>query len=707
MDYINFQQQFNIKLNYQQEVAIQTINGPILLLAVPGSGKTTVLVARLGYMLYCCGIQPSEILIMTYTKAATKDMRGRFASIFGNKFANELEFRTINGVSARIIQYYERSKNRTAFQLVGENTLDPMIGDIYRRVTSNFAVESDIKAVKTLITYVKNMCLTELEIEDLDFDEFDFSPIYKEYRRILLDHHWMDYDDQMIYAYQILRQYPDIRHHFQTYYHYLCVDEAQDTSKIQHLLIQLLAQGHKNLFMVGDEDQSIYGFRAAYPAGLLEFELVYPGASVLLMEKNYRSTKQIVMQADRIIKKNRNRHPKRILPSRGDGKPIEQLIVHDRNAQYSYLANIAQHCHHETAVLYRDNDSALPIIDILNRKGIPYRCRQIESSFFHHYIVRDITDIMRFAFDQTDGECFQRIYYKFCAGFSKAAATAALLNYRKTHGSLLQSLQEIDSLSQWSRTQAKDLQIQLDHLRNESAEEAIKRIMYAMGYANYLKERNADQNKVGILLSIASNENTSEQFLLRLNELCEIVKHGSTDADCNFILSTIHSSKGLEYDRVILLDVLDGILPRAVMSTEKMMSQDDLEALEEERRLFYVAITRAKEELSLFRYTKKVLTSSFADELFPPKPEQTVISISGQSKPKQLSNYSPEKDVTAIAKDYIVQRRVVHKSFGPGTIENKNGTIITVHFDNETIKKFDLISCLKKGYFSCTNPNGS
>lgn len=697
MDYKEFQQQFNINLNAQQEAAIQTVNGPILLLAVPGSGKTTVLVARLGYMLYCCGIHACKILTMTYTKAATKDMQSRFSSVFGDKFVNALEFRTINGVSARIIQYYERAKNRTAFQLVSEKTLDPLIGDIYRRVTSNFAVERDIKAVKTLLTYVKNMCFSEAEMEDLDFDDFDFPAIYREYRRILRENGWMDYNDQMLYAYQILRQYPDIRHHFQTSYHYLCVDEAQDTSKIQHLLIQLLAQGHKNLFMVGDEDQSIYGFRAAYPAGLLEFETVYSGASVLFMEKNYRSTKQIIMQADRIIKKNKNRHPKRMLPHRGDGKPIEQLIVYDRNAQYSYLSKVAENCHQETAVLYRDNDSALPIIDMLSRKGIPYRCRQIESSFFNHYIVRDITDIMRFASDQTDGERFLRIYYKFSAGFSKAAATAAVENYPKFQGSLLQSLQEIDGLSQWSRTQAKDLQTQLDALSNESPEQAIKRILYSMGYGNYLKERNADQNKLGILLSLAANETSSDQFIARLNTLCDLVKNGSTDADCNFILSTIHSSKGLEYDRVILLDVLDGILPRVAISNEKTMSPDDLDLLEAERRLFYVAITRAKEELSLFRYTKKMLVSSFADELFPPKPQQAVISNSGHPELKQLSRYSPQKDVSTVAKDYSVQRRVVHKSFGPGTIENKNGTIITIHFDNQTSKKFDLISCLKQG----------
>ena len=421
MTYSQLKAQYGITLNPQQEAAVQAVDGPVLLLAVPGSGKTTVLVTRLGYMVLCRGIPPERILTMTYTVAATADMRGRCAAIFGQALAEALEFRTINGVSSRIIQYYERSMGRKAFDLVtDERELTALVGELCRNLTGEFATESTVKSIRTWITYIKNMQLPEEEIDKLRADDIKIGPVYRAYCQALRQRRKMDYDDQMVYAWQILKQYPEILAYFQKKYPYLCVDEAQDTSKIQHQIIRLLSSG--NLFMVGDEDQSIYGFRAAYPEALLEFDKVHPGAKILLLEQNYRSTAPSVEAANRFIQGNRSRRPKHMIAARGAGPEIRALDVKDRRAQYACLEKMAQNCQVETAVLYRNNDSALPLIDRMSRAGIGYRCRQFDSTFFSHRVVRDITDIIRFAYRPDDGELFLRIYYKLGAGITRSAA---------------------------------------------------------------------------------------------------------------------------------------------------------------------------------------------------------------------------------------------------------------------------------------------
>ena len=383
-------------LNQQQAAAVQAADGPVLLLAVPGSGKTTVLIHRLGYLMDCRGIPPERILTVTYTVAATRDMRARFARTFGEDRASRLEFRTINGLSARIIQYYERAMGRRAFQLVtDEGTLSSLVGELFRACTGTFATESTIKGLRTAITYGKNRQMSREEMEALSTGELPVAQVYQAYCRVLRQRGWMDYDDQMVYAAQILRRHGEILAYFQEKYTHLCVDEAQDTSRIQHTILRLLAGRRRNLFLVGDEDQSIYGFRAAEPGALLRFERDYPGGRVLFLEKNYRSTQTIVTAADGFIRQNHNRRDKHMTAARGPGPALEELWVYDRAAQYAYLARLARDCPQETAVLYRNNESALPVLDLLDRQGIACRCRQMDGTFFTHRVVRDMRSTRR------------------------------------------------------------------------------------------------------------------------------------------------------------------------------------------------------------------------------------------------------------------------------------------------------------------------
>lgn len=687
MDYRGFAEKYALKLNRQQEEAVRSVEGNVLLLAVPGSGKTTVLVARLGYALYCLGVAPENILTMTYTVAAAADMRKRFVSLFGEELSGRLAFRTINGVCARIIRQYEQSRGTTAFELLSdESRIAAMLGDICRGVLNEYPADSDIKAIRTKITYVKNMCLKPEEIEALNQEIKGFPSIYRAYVDTMKRQRLMDYDDQLVYAYNILRRCPDILHSLQSRYRYICVDEAQDTSKIQHMIIELLAGPEGNLFMVGDEDQSIYGFRAAYPRALADFSRRRKNARVLLMEQNYRSTRQIVRAADRFIQQNSDRHPKHMTAVRGDGAEVKELTVSSRAGQYAYLLKTAKDCGRETAVLFRDNECALPLIDLLDRSRIPYRCRQMDTSFFTSPVVRDITDIIRFALDQTDGQLFMNLYYKLNARLSKQEAQEAVRRCPESM-SVLEYLAEDFPLSGFKRKQCRALLTHMNNMLTENAGSAVYRIVKYMGYGAYLKQREMGEGKAEILQALGNQEPSPARLLDRLEELSGIIRsHESNDS--RFILSTIHSSKGLEYDRVFLMDTIDGILP-------SQAADEDRALMEEERRLFYVGMTRAKNELNIFTFRQAELSSAFSAALFPGKEEKPAAPKGGGAP--SIRPPSAGSSLHWAAKDYFPGVRVCHRQFGKGQVITRNEDILTVRFEQGESRKLSLSVCLKAG----------
>ena len=661
MTWTEFTSRFPIQLNQQQESAVQSVEGPVLLLAVPGSGKTTVLVTRLGYMIFCKGIAPERILTVTYTVAATKDMAARFARCFGAEMAERLEFRTINGICARVIQYCSWKSGRTAFSLLtDEKRIAAMLSGIYQRIEHSYPTESDLQNVRTLITFIKNRMLGEEEIRALEKDaEIQLLRIYKAYNAELREHQLMDYDDQMVYAYTMLQRFPWLREHFQQQYPYICVDEAQDTSKIQHAIIALLASRTENLFMVGDEDQSIYGFRAAYPDALLEFEQHHPGARVLLMEENFRSDASIVRAADRFIQKNTLRHEKHMQPARPKQREIREIPLANRKAQYSYLLKVAEDCtaayaadpkrravaaggaqdtaeataetafadtrrpQIQIAVLYRDHECALPLIDRLERNGVPYKMRNADIGFFTNRVVLDICNIIRLAENPLNTELFMQLYYKLGTYLRKQDAQS-IADISQLEGlSVWDVALKHGGLNAYTKGKVRAIQTHMRNMLKESAGRAVHRIVEYMGYREYMERSEIKDTKLDILRILADQEDSPRHLVDRLEKLRQVLKEKSSDRDCPFILSTIHASKGLEYDSVYLLDVIDGVLPAQIPKDLKKAEKTELEAYEEERRLFYVGITRAKDQLYVF--TMKTQHSSFCDELFQRTPKKSSV----------------------------------------------------------------------------------
>ena len=611
--YLRFKEKYNINLNKQQERTIQSVDGAVLLLAVPGSGKTTVLVDRLGYMVCEKGIDPSRILSITFNKSAAEEMKSRFINVFGSEYGNRIDFRTINSLSLEIYSQYCKLINKEKRELIQGAEQKALFSRILREFNpDDYPSEGDIIELDTAIAYVKNMMLSKTQILELDSSYPKFSLMFQRYRDILKQQYRMDYNDQMVFAHWILTNDTAQAKIWQNRYSYICVDEAQDTSKIQHEIIRILAQGN-NIFMVGDEDQSIYGFRAAYPKALLNFRADYKNPYILRMERNYRSTPQIVEKAQGFIGENKGRYEKTMIADRDDGKPVELIAVDSVEEQYSKVLAVAKKAEKETAFLYRDNESSVVLVDYFLRNGIQFRLKKPELNFFGNSVVHDIVSYLTLVVDSYNTNSLRRICNKGILYLKKQQLDYAVKNCNSKRLTVFDAVEsQMQYLPYHRRNQAERFKKVITGLSGNCTENAILSILNN-GYRAYLKEKQQDYTKIETLLILAKQEPEIHNYLKRLTELEALIQNGFNDT--GFItLSTIHSSKGLEYDAVYMVDVYDGRFPSS-KKNKFSRSKDNADGEQEERRLFYVGITRAKNELYLFNIKGK--SSSYIDSLFP------------------------------------------------------------------------------------------
>lgn len=599
-----FIETYDIKLNKQQREAMKEVENPVMVLAVPGSGKTTTLIARLGYMTKVKGIDSSNILVVTYTVAATKDMTSRYLDKF-HEDECKIEFRTINGICSKIISYASSLYQREVFTLLSEEKdRNRAINVTFQKVTKRYPTESETLEIGTKITYAKNMMLTDREIESFDTGEIPFSDIYREYNETLRENEMMDYDDQMVFAYKFLLNDDRILNHYQEIYKYICVDESQDTSKIQHKIIEILASKYRNIFMVGDEDQSIYGFRAAYPKALLNFEHTYKDAKVLYMEENFRSGKAIVKSADEFIQKNTLRHKKSMNTNASNTGIIKCEEILKRSSQYNLIYKKLEEyskSNKDIAVLYRDNEFVIPIIDRMLKNNIPFNMKQKDCSFFTNPVVMDVKNMLLFAQNPKDVKAFSKIYFKLSLYLTKGEMMHATKMAAEKGISVFKAISESTYIKESKRKRCGDIAYYFKQLSLCKGEDIFFYIKHGLKYYDYCQEHNLDVKKFDILEDIAKSLKDTKEFLERLDCLYNAMKYKQPE-NSRITLSTIHSSKGLEYDSVILLDVINGLFPS--MTKTQMEKQENrkvaLETYEEERRLYYVAITRAKKELFLY-----------------------------------------------------------------------------------------------------------
>lgn len=595
MDYKEFCAKYHVRLNDQQSTAVQRVNGATLLLAVPGSGKTTVIVARTGYLLHVVGIDPRNILTITFTKAAAREMKERFIKKFGEVNGLVPHFSTINSFCLSVIKTCAREKHITIPELVPNN--EPIIRDVARTMMRDYPSDSTIKSLSQSIGKVKNEMMEDEQIKQIEEEGIDFYEFYLKYKAHLTDNGLMDFDDQLLMANELLDTYPDILARAKKQYRYISLDEAQDTSLVQHRIVQKLVGKDGNIFMVGDEDQSIYGSRGAYPEALLSFESDYNNASIIYMETNFRSDQKIVLAANQFIKRNKERHDKNMHPNSAEEGKINFVPLQDMKSQphmvFDAIRKALAAKDHTLAILYRNNYSAIPIINLLQKAGLGVRTRDAAGIFLTNFVVSDILTFFRFAKDQTNLQLFRQLYYK-------------LGLYLKS--SVVQSIEEtmarqpcrsaLIPLTHYGRISAQSRQIlrYMDELPKMSPLDGIDSILWNIGYMDNWLQRKIDEGasesslmlKVNILKLVAMEYKTVDEFLTAIDR----IRDYQGDPDSNVTLSTIHSSKGLEFDQVVLVDVFNGVLPTISNTKEE---KDE----EEEVRLFYVGTTRAKHQLDI------------------------------------------------------------------------------------------------------------
>ena len=616
-----FCREYRLTLNPEQQRAMQSVDGANLLLAVPGSGKTTVLVARLGYMTMAKGINPREIIAVTYTKAAAADMRKRFRAVFGDAApADEIEFCTINSLANRIYEKHCRVRGLRSREVIGDAERKKLLRRIYKKANDDWATEGDILELESAISYIKNMMQGGPEIDEHAGPLANLRQMYEDYESELGAKGLMDFDDQLVFAYRAIREDVELRKWLHGKYRYWCVDEAQDTSRIQHALVYLIAGRTGNVFMVGDENQSIYGFRGAYPEAMLRFKEAYSNPFVMKLSCNYRSGSEIVEVANRFIGELKGRFEKPMYANRGACSRVEVVSVESREAQYPKAMELIGDIEGRSAVLFRENDGALPLIDRLLRTGVDFTLLSKNVAFFTNRQVQDIVAFLKLGLDERDEKSFMRVYSKCTCYIKKNDAEWACRRARRGGGSLLDAL--IDQCGEYrsrrdSRRDSENAERFADVVRDSAGArpgEAIARIRSG-GYDEYLEDKGISPGKVDILQSLAEREESIGGFLGRLRFLYGFIQDCEpAGGNCRLTLSTVHSSKGLEFDNVILMDAFDGGFPTSQRSSFGA-SKDSADVYQEERRLFYVAITRAIDRLAMLRVADRKTT--FIDEACP------------------------------------------------------------------------------------------
>ncbi|OPZ88661.1 MAG: putative ATP-dependent DNA helicase YjcD [Firmicutes bacterium ADurb.Bin419] len=463
------------------------------------------------------------------------------------------------------------------------------------------------------------------DFEKLKFGTKNFPLVFKayeDYKRLNL---YIDFDDMLTYAYSILIKCPDILDYYRKRYSFIQVDEGQDLSKIQFEILKLIINPQScNIFIVADDDQSIYGFRGAEPQYILNIKNQFKDCAVYLLENNYRSTKNIVEISSNFIKENNWRFDKNHRTDNLEKFDPFIVQVEDGHMQLKYLIEKLK-LHGEegksVAVLYRNNLSSIVIADKLNRKGISFRIKQNKLSYFTHWVVLDVLAFLKFALNPLDEDAFSRIYYKMNRYISKAMLEYAQNGNKDEH--IIERILKNDELKPFQQNKLAELKFEFAKLTKKNPSIALNYIEIGFNYFDYVKEYCENTGLAfeylyklfGILETIAEGCTTIPQFLERMEELQTLFETPrEVDYKKAVTLTTIHSSKGLEYDVVFLIDLTEEEIPGS-NAVEQAKKNDDYLDLEEERRLFYVGMTRAREYLYLISPGLKSYRSTFVKEV--------------------------------------------------------------------------------------------
>lgn len=604
-------------LNDMQKEAVLATEGPVLILAGAGSGKTRVLTHRIAYLIEECGVNPWNIMAITFTNKAAGEMRERVDDLVG--FGSEsIWVSTFHSSCVRILRRFaERIGYDNAFTIYDTDDSKSVMKDICKRL------QIDTKQLKErtilgAISSAKNEGILpdEYEMNAMgDFNRMRIAKAYKEYQKTLRKNNAMDFDDLLVNAVELFRANPDVLADYQNRLKYIMVDEYQDTNSIQFELIRLLAGANHNLCVVGDDDQSIYKFRGANIRNILDFEKVFPEAKVIKLEQNYRSTQNVLDAANAVISHNEGRKEKALWTDKGSGNRLHFRQFDHAVEEAEYIAyDVASKkregiCdYRDCAVLYRTNAQARVLEEQFVRAGVPYDIVG-GVNFYGRKEIKDLLAYLKTIDNGMDDLAVKRIINVPKRGIG-ATTIVKVQDYADARGiSFYEALEEADHIMTIGRSAVKlqpfvtMIQVFRAKAKTYTLSELLKDVIETTGYVNQLEadtdeEAQARIENIDELISkVVSFEEEHEEATLSefLAEVALVADIDNVDSDRNkVLLMTLHSAKGLEFPHVYLAGMEDGVFP-SYMS----IMGDDSEEVEEERRLAYVGITRAKEDLTL------------------------------------------------------------------------------------------------------------
>jgi DNA helicase-2/ATP-dependent DNA helicase PcrA len=685
-------------LNPAQREAVLATEGPLLVVAGAGSGKTRVLTYRVAHLINACGVKPNEILAITFTNKAAGEMRERLEGLLG-AVARAIWILTFHAACGRILRREAPRlgyrSNFTIYDQADQVRLAKACLEELERDPKRFVP----RGIHAQISAAKNQLVTPQEYAErvASFYDQTVAEVYDLYQRRLFASNAVDFDDLLMLTVQVLERFPEARERWQKAFRYILVDEYQDTNHAQYRLLQLLAERHRNVCAVGDPDQSIYQFRGADIRNILEFERDFRDTRTIALEQNYRSTNTILEAANHVIAHNRERKPKNLWSELGEGEPVRVLEVEDEHAEARFVAaEIAllveeAYSGSEIAVFYRTNAQSRVLEDVLVRQGIAYQVIG-GPRFYERAEVKDVMAYLQVIDNPYDAVSLQRIANRPRRGIGNTTL-ARLQSYADAHGiSLWEALEHAEEAGVGAAPlrAVQSLRTLLQSLQAGALElevpEVIERVLERSGYLESLRAERTIEAQGRIenlqeLVGVAQEYQASSPEPSLSGFLQEISLYSDQDAirgeESLVTLMTLHNAKGLEFRAVFMIGMEEGIFPHSRSLEEQ--------GLEEERRLAYVGMTRAKERLALTHASARSLWGSraynlpsrFLDELPDERVERHRLQPASWSGYGTPPGVTPRLEVPTLSTGDSVR----HGTLGEGVVTAvEAGGVVTVRF---------------------------
>ncbi|MDY3118702.1 MAG: ATP-dependent helicase [Peptoniphilus sp.] len=606
-----------MNLTDEQLHAMTHGKGPGLVLAVPGSGKTTMLLNRTKRLMDE-GVDRKNILTITFSRASARDLSVRYKNLFAN--SSPPAFSTIHSFCYSVLKNDERRRGVRYTLIESDRAVSKwrMLSDLWKEIMHRSPNEEQMENLLREISYVKNKVLDPAQYNKEAITPL-FLTFFTRYEELKRARHWIDFDDMITLVPEIFKQDPGLLASIRNTYDYIQVDEGQDTSKGQLAIIESIAKPKNNLFIVADDDQSIYGFRGADFRELLHLKDRYADLSLYYLSKNFRSQKNILSLSAQFIKQNKTRYEKTPVAVKGTGPEVRTVELNSLDRQYAFIASeIEKYDLKDVAILYRNHVSSIGLVEFFERKNIPFTSKERTSRFFHHWVLQDLMSIYEFSQNPGDLASFSTFYYKIRGYLSKNMIES--LQKRGVGTSVFDSLLSL-KLPDYMLRDVKALKRDFQHLKTLAPAEAFRFIQKDLEYEEYISNHastfgSSKTTSLRILYYakyIARKTDDYDQFIGRLRTLDRLMQ-GSRAGKQGLVLSTLHGAKGLEFDAVFLVDLNADTIPS--MSGRFADSKEEAQQLEEERRLFYVGMTRAKTRLYLLRSTHVDRESVAPSEFF-------------------------------------------------------------------------------------------